>query len=341
MSETQNIATMTDWQLLCDSFSTDPTLYSEVRLAAENPLAYLERFRTRLAERDITTPEGVSPWLALVHWLDDNDRLVDLDDDTSSEDLVDYLTTLPIVAASGANLRPVVARDVHLAYSVPRASLLLAPHYWTLLYLDTDTASYPLALVSTEAAPRIRELAAAVGHSARPIDETDAAEAARAGLTGYTVPLAYATPQPSGPRPGNVGLRMLGFLLDAVLFYGVVLGGVWLGITINGSNSGGLIPTVMLIVAVAYLLGLALVVGRTGQSLGLLAVGLKVVRADSVRAPGFGSALGRGALLLLSPFAVWLVVLIITTLVDPSRRGMHDKAAGTFVAYSRGANAAK
>ena len=341
MSETQKTATVTDWQLLCDSFTTDPTLSSEVRLAVESPLRYLERFRARLALRGITTPEGVSPWLALVDWLDENDRLVEIDEDTSSEDLVDYLTTLPAVAGSGANLRPVAAQDVHLAYAVPRANVLLAPHYWTLLHLDTDTASYPLALVSTEAAPRITALAAAVGHSARTIDDSDAAEAARSGLSGYAYPLAQAAPVPSGPRPANVGLRILAFFLDAALLYGVVLGGVWLGITINGSSSGGLIPTVMLVVAVAYLLGLAVVVGRTGQSLGLLIVGLKVVTADSVAAPGFGSALGRGALLIFSPFAVWLVVLIITTLVDPRGRGLHDRAAGTFVAYARGANAVR
>jgi uncharacterized RDD family membrane protein YckC len=34
-------------------------------------------------------------------------------------------------------------------------------------------------------------------------------------------------------------------------------------------------------------------------------------------------------------------VLIVTTLVDPRGRGLHDKAAGTFVAYARGANAVR
>jgi len=341
MSETQKTATLTDWQSLCDSLTTDPALFSEVRLAVESPLRYLERFRARLALRGITTPEGVSPWLALVDWLDENDRLVELDEDTSSEDLVDYLSTLPVVAGSGANLRPVAAQDVHLAYSVPRANVLLAPHYWTLLHLDTETASYPLALVSTEAAPRITALAAAVGHSARTIDESDAEDAARSGLTGYSYPLAQAAPVQTGPRPGNVGLRILGFFIDSVLLYGVLMGGIWLGITVTGTTSGWQIPTVMLVVAVAYLIGLAIVVGRTGQSLGLLIVGLKVVKADSVAAPGFASALGRGALLFFAPFAIWLVVLIVTTLVDPRGRGLHDKAAATFVAYARGANAVR
>jgi len=84
-----------------------------------------------------------------------------------------------------------------------------------------------------------------------------------------------------------------------------------------------------------YLIGLAVLVGRTGQTLGMMALGLKLVRVDSGASPGFLAAVGRGLLCLLLIFWIWGLVMLLTTLSDPNGRGLHDKAAGTLLVDTR------
>jgi len=177
MSIEQNSIDTTTWQQLCESFSSDPALWAEVRSALATPQEYLAAFGDRLANRGIESADEVSPWIALVDWLDENDRLVELDWKSSSGDLVDYLSTLPPLA-TGVDLSPVAAENVAFGFAVQRANAILARSFRTLLFLDIDSDSYPLALVSAEAAPRIQQLASAVGHVARPLDDRESAESA-------------------------------------------------------------------------------------------------------------------------------------------------------------------
>jgi len=336
MSITQESTTETDWRGLCACFTTDLGLWAGVELALRSPAQYLEAFPGRLADRGVTTAEGVTPWLALVDWLYENDRLVELDAGDSSHDLHTDLSTLPLLA-SRIDLSSVAAESVPVEFAVARAAAILAPAHWTLLLLETTPGAYPLALVSTDAAPRIRQLATALGHVARPVDERDTAGPVARGEHGYTSGLPFAPALPSGPRPVNFGKRLLAFLIDAVLLYGVILGGVWLGVQINGSTSGasGVIPAVMASVGGIYLAGLVVLVGRTGRSIGMTALGLKLVRPGSDTPPGYAAAAGRGALTIAVVFGIWLLVVLITTIVDPNGRGLHDKAAGTLMVDTR------
>lgn len=310
MSETSETTHLTAWRDLCEAFTTDPALYSEVSVAE-------------------------SPWLALIDWLDRNDRLVELDAANSSEDLADYLATLPLLER--IDLTPVAAQKVALGFAVPRANAILARNFYTLLLLDIGTDSYPLALVSTEAAPRIHQLAASLGHVARTIDETDTTLAVAGGAGGYTAALPFVAVAPTGPRPVNFGKRLLAFVIDAVLLYGVALGGVGLGILANGDTSGesGVVAGVLFATLGVYLVGLAVLVGLTGRSLGMWVLGLKLVRVDNGQVPGIWSAAGRGALVVLFVLWIWALVVFITTLIDPNGRGLADKAAGTIMIDTR------
>lgn len=354
MSFTQESAATIAWQQLCESLSSDPGLWAEVRLAHEQPSGYLDRFRVRLGHRGITTIDGVSPWIALVDWLDEHYRLVELDGTNSSHDLADDLSTLPLL--DGVDLRPIAAESVPLGFAVPRANTVLARNFYTLLYLDIDSDAYPLALVSTEASARVQEIAARLGRVARPFDDRETADSVAAGARGYRFALPAVVAAPSGPRPVNFGKRLLALVVDAVLLYGVLAGGVSLGILVNGSPRGdGVIPGVLFAVLGLYLVGLVILVGRTGRSIGMLLLGLKLVRVESGsiengsiengslesgsiengRAPGYVSAAGRGALVVLLVFWVWALVALITTLIDPNGRGLVDKAAGTIMIDTR------
>lgn len=342
MSITQQSAVGTIWQQLCDCFTRDPGLWAEIRLALDSPAGYLETFRDRLLDRGVTTVQGVSPWIALVDWLYENDRLVELDGANTSADLYVDLASLPALAA-GIDLSPLAVETVHLVYAVPRANAILGRSFWTLLYLDIGAGSCPLALVSTEAAVRIQQLAAQLGHLARFIDERDAAGPVARGERGYTVGLPYLPPTYTGVRPVNFGKRLVAFLIDAVLLWGVLIGGVALGIAVNGGDNNGrngVIQLVILVTGVVYLAALAVLVGRTGQSPGLMALGLKLVRVGTGAPPGFGSALGRGALSFAFVFWIWGLVVFITVLADPGGRGLNDRAAGTIMTDVRRRTAA-
>ena len=333
MSIPQQSAMGTTWRQLCDCFSHDPSLWAEVETALDSPAAYLEAFGGRLRERGVTTAEGVSPWLALVDWLYEHDRLVELDGENSSEDLYADLSGLPALA-TGIDLSPIAAERVHLGFAVPRANAILARGHWTLLYLDIGPGSCPLALVSTEADPRIRQLAAMLGHTARAIDARDVAGPVARGEHGYTVGLPFDPPPLTGPRPVNFGKRLLAILIDAVVLYGISIGAVALAAALFGNADGfegTAITPVILGVMLVYLIGLAVLVGRTGQSLGMMALGLRLVRVDTGGVPGFWAAAGRGALTLAIVFGIWFLVVFITTLSDPNGRGLHDKAAGTLM----------
>ncbi|MDQ6651100.1 MAG: RDD family protein [Actinomycetota bacterium] len=72
----------------------------------------------------------------------------------------------------------------------------------------------------------------------------------------------------------------------------------------------------------AFLLEVAVLVGLTGQSLGMRALGLRVLRLVGPPLPGLGwSAVRTVLLVLLVPAVIW----------DRDSRGLHDRASGTVV----------
>jgi uncharacterized RDD family membrane protein YckC len=331
MSNPQQTTDPATWQRLCEAFTSDPELWQVVQLALAEPAAYLERFRERQSDRSIVTAEAVSPWIALVDWLYEHDRLIELDWKNTSVDVAENLSLLPTLY--DLDVAPIEIEQVHLSFAVPRANALLAPRFLTLLYLDIDSDSYPLALVSTEAAPRIRQLAASLGQVARPLDDSDTADPVKYGERGYTAPLAVAAPV--GPPAASFGRRTLAFLIDFVLFYGFALGGGWLGTVVTGSNSSDLIPVVLLVVFGGYIVGLIAAIALRGRSVGLWALGLRLRRMDDGKAPGLLSSLGRAALTACFIFWPWAIIAFITTLVDQSGRGLLDKATGTIMTSTR------
>jgi len=337
MSIAQDSTLTGTWQQLCECFSGDPSLWAEVRLAVAEPAEYLERYGSRLDGRRVDDTREVSPWLALIEWLDRHGRLVHLDRRGSSADLVQALSTLPVLA--GTDLFHVDAENVPAAFAVQRANTILSRSFWMLLHLEVDPRLYTLALVSAEAEPRVRQLSAAVGHSARMLDGSDSADPAAVGAVGYSSELPMLQTPRAVARRVNFGKRLLAFALDSVLLYGVLLLGDALSEVVPGSVVDT-VPVLTLAILAAYVAGLAVLVGSTGSTPGLAVLGLRLVRADTGAVPGFGRAVGRGLLCALVYFPLWFLVVLITTLVDESGRGLHDKAAGTLMIDKRRASAA-
>ena len=94
---------------------------------------------------------------------------------------------------------------------------------------------------------------------------------------------------------------------------------------------GGLQPTWPWLLGYMALLGLlyaAYFTGTTGQTLGKMLFGLRVV-GRAGRAPGYAAALGRAALGTLGAAAAGLGLMPM--LFDPARRALHDRLFGTRV----------
>ncbi len=131
------------------------------------------------------------------------------------------------------------------------------------------------------------------------------------------------------------GRRFLAYFLDGIILnlvtlcviFGVILGGG----AIAGQNKDAASAITILAQCLGFLIGVAYFVGfwaTTGQTLGKMAMGIKVISTD-------GSPVSRGkAFLRYLGYIVSGLVLslgFIWAAFDEKRQGWHDKIAGTYV----------
>lgn len=134
----------------------------------------------------------------------------------------------------------------------------------------------------------------------------------------------------------SVGQRIGGALIDGLLTSMVVVVPLLLGL-ITISDLQNRIPAGWALALLVF--GAVYTVGPTalwGQTLGKVAVGTRVVAENDGSLPGWRRSAIRWAipgLLGRLPLIGILISLAVTAslVVDPRRRGLHDKAAGTIV----------
>ncbi len=168
-------------------------------------------------------------------------------------------------------------------------------------------------------------------------------------------------PMPVGPqsfpRTGVNSLaslrdRGIARILDALIVglpYSVIAGGVMLVLnggdptatdSMEGSSASGYVALVAPLLAVAVLYE-TIAVALWGQTLGKLALGIRVARQLNGRCPLWWEAALRIGLpavvaVIPLPFALALSMIIFTTAgFDPMRRNLADRAAGTVVVRAR------
>jgi uncharacterized RDD family membrane protein YckC len=85
------------------------------------------------------------------------------------------------------------------------------------------------------------------------------------------------------------------------------------------------------LIAIAY--GGLLCGSTRGQTVGMMAVGVRAVRLDTGGSIGFGRGVGRAAVEYALAFVLFLpwVIDMLFPLWDPRRQTLHDKATGTVV----------
>ncbi len=158
------------------------------------------------------------------------------------------------------------------------------------------------------------------------------------------------------PPYATWGIRLGGYLIDFVIF-AVVL--VVLALLFRHSHSldvhlmakkgarrRSFSAVPFLITAVLYVAyGTILCGSARGQTVGMMAVGVRAVRDQTFEVLGYGRALGRavveGVFRLLSLFTVFLGLIwlldMLFPLWDSKRQTLHDKVAGSVVLRVRAA----
>lgn len=142
----------------------------------------------------------------------------------------------------------------------------------------------------------------------------------------------WTTSEPSGGQLAGPAARLGARILDWVVI--AVIGVVIAVIGIPTARVGG--PEMFLLLPmVGFLYEVPLTAVR-GQTLGKMALKVKVVRLDNGLVPGWGKSIGRGIIPMaaaLIPLAGWIGALLVyvSMLWDDRRQGWHDKAAKTLV----------
>jgi uncharacterized RDD family membrane protein YckC len=160
---------------------------------------------------------------------------------------------------------------------------------------------------------------------------------AAAGYQGAMGPVG-----PNGAPLAGYGLRLGGWIIDAVLLWVVLALILWPlhayrrvhetgnahGMTLHANGVGILIPAVAVILYGMFLCGSA-----RGQTIGMMIVRVRVVDANSGGPIGMARALGRGAfeyLMAAIVFIPWVVDMLFP-LWDQRRQTLHDKVTNSVV----------
>jgi uncharacterized RDD family membrane protein YckC len=152
-------------------------------------------------------------------------------------------------------------------------------------------------------------------------------------VTSITEQPIPATPLEALPafEFGGLWRRLAAGVIDAIVLYGVLLAAAGARIALPpGSQLVVLSDAVWLSVTVGYL---PVQWAVAGQTLGMRAVKLRIVRERDGGAIGFGVSLLRFWGWILSVFLFGLGFLWIA--FDTRKRGWHDRIAGTIVIHQR------
>lgn len=145
---------------------------------------------------------------------------------------------------------------------------------------------------------------------------------------------------PPGAMPPFAGYwsRVGGAIIDGIIVFVVSL--VFLlpshAFTFHhnvGQRSPGVVRGEDLLVIAISALYAAFLIGLRGQTLGMMAMRIKAVDANSGELIGFGKALGRDLLerLFSILFVIPLIIDLLFPLWDPRNQTLHDKAVNSVV----------
>jgi len=146
----------------------------------------------------------------------------------------------------------------------------------------------------------------------------------------------YAAPAGTGTSQDTAvtGRRVVATIVDGVLIAAASMAiGVVFGATSTDGGSvqislEGLAAIIPLVLVFAYYIFLE---GTTGQTVGKMLLGIKVVREGTNEAPGLGAATIRTLLRLVDGLFGYLVGFVVVVLASGKNQRLGDMAAKTLV----------
>jgi uncharacterized RDD family membrane protein YckC len=156
------------------------------------------------------------------------------------------------------------------------------------------------------------------------------------------LPASGAQPTAHGADPvtsrplASWGRRAGGWFLDLLVYFVALVVATLATLPSEDPDTGEISDAAAGLIVIVWLFGPILyawlMVGRWGQTLGKMAVGIKVVRSDDGGRVAYARALGRAASVwLLGLFVIPLFLAYLWPLWDRRNQTIYDKMAGTIV----------
>jgi uncharacterized RDD family membrane protein YckC len=141
---------------------------------------------------------------------------------------------------------------------------------------------------------------------------------------GFQPPVSAGADPVTGARLASWGQRAAAWFVDVMVFVAALVAG----------ETAGVASSVALVFGPA--LYAWLMVGRWGQTLGKMALGIRVVRSEDGERVSYLRALGRAASVwVLALFALPLLLAYLWPLWDKRNQTLYDKMASTIVVRDR------
>jgi hypothetical protein len=142
----------------------DEQYHDDVRLAAEAPHEYVDKFSDALSDRGLDAPTPHLPWIALTDGLSERDALVQLDWKFEPSDLSEAMTTLLRRRTEAVDLTalPGYGESTEGLQSVGDRLLAAGLALVTVGNKEVEDA-FPIAVLENEKVPEAQRLASALG----------------------------------------------------------------------------------------------------------------------------------------------------------------------------------
>jgi uncharacterized RDD family membrane protein YckC len=170
-----------------------------------------------------------------------------------------------------------------------------------------------------------------------PASEPEAAWAPMPQLsTADLQPVATAGDPITGAPLASWGRRAGGWFVDLLVYIGAFVASFLIALPTEDPETGEVSDAAALLIFFVWFLGPTLyawlMVGVWGQTLGKMAVGVKVVRSADAGRVSYPRALGRAvSTWVLGVFVVPLLLAYLWPLWDRRNQTLYDKMAGTIV----------
>lgn len=154
--------------------------------------------------------------------------------------------------------------------------------------------------------------------------------------TPETRPVPTGADPVTGARLASWGRRAGGWFVDLVVYFLAFVATFLIALTTEDPVTGEISDAAALLIFFVWFLGPSvyawLMVGAFGQTLGKMAVGIRVVRGSDADRVSFSRAFGRAASTwLLGAFVFPLLLAYLWPLWDRRNQTLYDKMAGTIV----------